>query len=129
MLAEPLNRTPAPPAAAVWKQAVDDYRRGMVIAVHINTDDGRREVHLTRTFQKAWSTLGFTGAERVTVNTAVALIAADLIFPMLSTQPIMLAREPLGARMASPLPGVTLTWQPHWARPDAAVMMTLDRRR
>ena len=125
--ADVLDRIPLPPSDELWQQAVADVRRGMFVTVDVKTPTGVASVSLTRTFQRALSTIGFVGTERIVVNSACLLIAKDMDSPMLTAEPIRVAREPLGARMASPLDGVTITWQPNPRDPGNPMVMTLER--
>lgn len=122
-------RVPVAPSLSLWDTALVDYRRGMIFPGTAVIATGERvTIYLTRTYQRAWSRIGFTAAERTTINLAAAQIAVDMVAPMPSTAPLRFPREPLGGRMGAPVPGVTMTWLPHPDKPETAVLMTLDRR-
>lgn len=126
-------RVPFAPSKEVWRAATEDYDRGFVMARTITsrTADQYVDLSITRTFARQWATLEAAEFERVAIVLACSNIARDIIHPMMSVSPMdssPVRREPLGARMASPVPGVTLTWRAHWNDASAPVLMTVERR-
>lgn len=125
-------RTPFPPSLESWRAATADYDRGLVMlrTITSRTADQYAELYLTRTFAKQWAALECAEFERVAIVLACSNIAHDVIHPMMSVSAMdapAVRREPLGARMASPVPGITVTWRPHWNDDAAPVMMTVER--
>lgn len=121
--AQPFRTPPSTPPAEVWDSAVADYQQGRVLARAFQTQTGRVTASMTLTFMKAWGRAPLSETERIGVQAACVLLARGVEHPMLSAT--RLPVEPLGARMASPVPGVTITWMPHWSRPDEQVLMSI----
>ena len=91
--------------------------------INVNDQD-TVEVTATAAWLRAWRRTMLTSQQRSLVRAACTQIAKDRVHPCLGARAVTV--DPVGsAWMASPSPGVTVTWQAHWSTPDVPVMMTL----
>ncbi|MDN5894786.1 MAG: hypothetical protein L0H93_12245 [Nocardioides sp.] len=114
---------PEPPA---WQTANDEFDAGRVLRLAFTAKSGEQvSVAVTLGWLQTWKKTPLSLTQRQTVRTACIQIAKDTIHPCLGARRV--AHEPVGAWMASPSPGVTITWRPHWRDPEVPVMLTLDK--
>lgn len=116
---------PVTPELTAWETANGEFTAGRVLRLAFTAKTGEQvTVAVTLGWLRAWKRLPLTLTQRQTVRTACIQIANDTIHPCLGARRI--AQEPVGGWMASPSPGVTLTWRPHWDDGEVPVMLTLD---
>lgn len=115
---------PTAPDADAWTAANTEFDAGRVLGFSFTNDDGGTvPVKVTLGWLHAWRRLPLTLTQRSTVRTACTQISRDKIHPCLGKRRVDM--EPIGAWMASPCPGVTVTWRPHWNDSTVPVMLTL----
>lgn len=116
---------PVVPAQGPWEDANAEFDRGRVLRFSFTANTGEEvPVAVTLGWLKAWRRLPLTLTQRQAVRTACIQIARDKIHPCLGRRRV--GQEPIGSWMASPCPGVTVTWRPHWGDSDVPVMLTLE---
>lgn len=125
MTAAPVNPRPHPvdPDAARWATAVRDYEVGLVTSLVLGVGEESVEVAVTRSWLRDWQRAALSTQDRAAVRAACTQIAKDRVHPCLGKR--VAAVEPVGSTwMASPVPGVTVTWRAHWSSPEVPVLMT-----
>lgn len=114
---------PETPPAADWEAANSEYVRGVYVKLRFETQRGEVIVAQTTTFMRQRTAAALTEWEKRAVDLACVQIGRGIIHPLLNRRQVPL--EPVGAWMASPAPGVTLTWRAATGDTDLAVLLTL----
>lgn len=114
---------PVPPSPAVWELGTREYATGLVVRFEFNVNGRVVPVAVTTSWLRAWRKLPLSLTQRIAVRTACVQVTHDRVHPCLGKRQLPL--EPVGAWMASPCPGVTITWRLHWSEPGVPVMLTL----
>lgn len=114
---------PRAPSADNWSAAWLEYGRGIFVRLTFSTKRGDVAVAQTNTFLRARAAAPLTEMEKRALNLALVQIGRGLQHPCLNTRTVPLNPQ---AFMASPAPGVTITWCPHPEEPDLPVMLTLE---
>lgn len=123
---------PVPPAPTGWELANREFEQGHVMRLgfrrYLASSDTVAEedvpVAVTLGWVRAWQSLPLTDSQRHAVRNACIQIARDRIHPCLARRHV--TQDPVGSWMASPSPGVTVTWRPHWSDADLPVMLTIE---
>lgn len=116
---------PTEPGEQPWADANAEFEAGRVLRFAFTSPSGEEvPVAVTLGWLKSWRSLPLTLTQRSAVRTACIQIAKDTIHPCLGSR--RMGQEPIGSWMASPYPGITVTWRPHWGDADVPVMLTLD---
>lgn len=110
------------PPAQDWAEALEEYRRGICVRLTFTTKTGEVIVAETNSFMQARAAAPLTEMEKRAVHLALVQIGRGLMHPALNTKSVPLNPD---AFMASPAPGVTLTWRPHPTEPSLPVMLTI----
>lgn len=119
-----LSRTaPQAPSRDLWDAAMEDFNRGLLVAQSYTTRHGTVRIKTTLTFRRAWSTEALTEIEKQTLASACIQVGRGIFHPMLWLTEVP---HSFGATMASPYPGITITWRPHWLEDQPPVLLTLD---
>lgn len=119
------REAPAPPSAPGWETANAEYETGRVVRLSFKAPTGEQvPFAVTLGWLGAWSHTPLTQAQRSAIHTACIQIAKDRVHPCLGRRRV--ESEPVGSWMASPCPGVTVTWRPHWSADGLPVMLTLE---
>lgn len=114
---------PVTPGADQWAAAERDYDMGMVTTFLLGVGAEQVAVDATRAWLLDWRRAPLSTQERAAVRAACTQIAKDRVHPCLGKR--VASVEPVGSVwMASPSPGVTLTWREHWSTPGVPVLMT-----
>lgn len=121
----PPRERPTAPGEQVWADASRDYDLGRVAPFEVGVGQNMVVIAVTATFMRAWRNNPLTAKEAALVRTACAQIANDRVHPCLGKR--VAAVEPVGSTwIASPSPGVQVTWRAHWSHPEVPVMMTVE---
>lgn len=117
--------SPVTPEGNTWVAAQTEFDAGKVLRFSVEAGDEPVLLRVTVSWLQAYRTMPLSLMQRSAIRTACIQIARDRIHPCLGKRQV--PAEPLGGWMASPCPGITLTWRPHWGDADLPVMMTLER--
>lgn len=115
---------PLDPPWDLWEAAQAEFDAGKVLRFIFTVSGDSVPVAVTLGWLRSWRREPLTWTQRTAVRTACAQIARDRIHPCLGKRRV--EYEPIGSWKASPCPGVTVTWRPHWGEADVPVMLTLD---
>lgn len=112
------------PTAGEWAHAQGQFDSGRILGLPMASLNGSTPaVSATLEWIRSWRELRLPPLKRETVRTVCLQIARGTIHPAVAAQPLELG--PPGAWIGCPTDGHTMTWRPHWAKPEVPVLMTL----
>lgn len=115
---------PIPPGDELWAAAQDEFTRGKVFEFAFNVNGEMVPVTVTAGWIAAWRDAPLTLQQRLAIKHACTQISRDRVHPCLGKRGLVIDGSG-EAWMASPCPGVTVTWRAHWSQFAVPVMMTL----